>query len=398
MTKGGLAVGEPVYRSRDEFRRLALLHRYNAVAVFGLLGSGLLLYAEPLRGLLAPVRVPLKYLHVGLGLWLFLWAAARAPAWGGFLLRRGLHAGRRLNTALTAAWLGAWGVTGALMYLRGLVPYGVSNAATLWHDWLTWLSLPWLILHVAFRLLKVRRPGGRLEVSGWLAAPATRRALLWGGAAAAGAWLLGPLLRASGPDPDLTDDRGLSRVDPTTLAGGGMKGRFRLYFVNDTVPVFDPSTWRLAAGSKTYTWEQFQALPRTTLVRNFHCVTGWSVFNITWEGVRLRDLLASAGVTQSAALTFVSGDGEYTDSLTWEQAMADDVLLADTIDGVPLPRAQGGPVRLVVPEMYGYKSVKWVQRLFPHDDPGYRGYWEERGYSVDAYLERNEPIGGGGRT
>jgi DMSO/TMAO reductase YedYZ molybdopterin-dependent catalytic subunit len=174
-----------------------------------------------------------------------------------------------------------------------------------------------------------------------------------------------------------------------------MKGRFRLYFVNDAIPTFDSATWRLQVGAKSYTWEQLLALPRTVLVRNFHCVTGWSVFNVTWEGVRLKDILADAGFPESPAVLFHSGDGEYTDSLTAEQALHPDTMLVYQMEGAPLPRLQGGPVRLLVPNMYGYKSVKWVEAITPSDNPGYRGFWQQRGYSVDAYLERNEPVQGG---
>jgi len=271
----------------------------------------------------------------------------------------------------------------------------VANAATAAHDWLTWLAIPWLVLHTAFRLARVRRPEERSELAEWLARPATRRGLIWSGLAVAGVWLAGRWFRSIRsiplPDPAAPDD-GLP-VDPKTLPGGGMKGRFRLYFINDTIPRFDPKTWQLTVGKQIYTWEQFQALPHTTMVRNFHCVTGWSVMNITWEGVLLSDLLQDAGLPRSPALIFHSGDGEYTDSLTWQQATAADVMLADRIDGRPLPAPQGGPVRLVVPEMYGYESVKWVEKVTPTTETNYLGFWEERGYAANAYLERGEKIG-----
>lgn len=388
----------PIYRSREEYLRLARIHRYNAIAVGILLLTGLLLFAEPLRGLLAPVRVPMKSLHIWGGLALALFAFSSAGAWGPFLVRPGLHAGRRLNTSLTLIWLGGWTVTGLLMWLRGTVPYTWANAATTLHDWLTWTALPWLALHVAFRLAKVRRPGERIEVTAWLAHPATRRGFLWAGATMLGfAWLWRSLSTASPAGrlaAEAEEDLG-PPVDPSTLAGGGMKGRFRLYFINNRIPQFDPETWRLTVGAKSYTWEQFLALPQRELVYNFHCVTGWSVMSITWVGIRLADLLKDAGFPRSPALLFHSGDGEYTDSLTWEQAQDPDVMLAFQMDGRRLPRLNGGPVRLLVPQMYGYKSVKWVERITPHDDPDYHGYWQLRGYKVNAYLERGEPVKGG---
>ncbi len=397
------------YRSRDEYRRLGLIHRWNTIAAIFLLASGLLLYAEPLRGLLAPIRVPLKYLHITAGFGLILWAVGTVTDWGSFLVRRGLHLGRRLNTILTALWLIAWTGTGVLMWLRGAVDYRIADLATTTHDWLTWLAIPWITLHTAFRLSKVRRLDEKLtteqarergyafELSAWLAHPATRRAVLWTGFGALALILGGRWFRPITPE---SLGGGISElppeppVDPKTLPGGGLKGRFRLYFVTDRIPKFDPAAWKLTVGKKPYSWEQFQALPRTQMVSNFHCVTGWSVFDITWEGVRLRDLLADAGVGKAPVLIFQSGDGVYTDSLTWEQALSADVMLAYRMDGRSLPIPQGGPVRLLVPQMYGYKSVKWVEGISASDQTGYTGYWEDRGYARDAYLAKREPVRG----
>ncbi len=397
-TERGLRSVGPIYRSREEFLHLARIHRYNAVGVGILLLTGLLLFAEPLRGVLAPIRVPLKQVHIWGGLLLAVFAAGSLGAWGAFLIRPALHIGRRTNTIVTALWLGGWTVTGILMWLRGTVSFEVANAATWLHGWLTWSSLPWLLLHVAFRLGKVRRVGERIELSAWLAHGATRRSFLWAAAGAVGLAAFWRWLSAKSPSARIAaeeeEDLG-PPVDPATLAGGGLVGRFRLYFVNQKIPTFNPATWRLTVGAKTYTWDQFQALPQTELVCNFHCVTGWSVMSITWVGIRLVDLLADAEVPESPALIFYSGDKEYTDSLTWEQAMDPDVMLAFQMDGRRLPRLNGGPIRLIVPAMYGYKSVKWVERIDPHDDPDYHGYWQLRGYEVNAYLEKGEPVRGG---
>jgi sulfoxide reductase catalytic subunit YedY len=387
-------MSHPVYKSRQEFRYLGLLHRVNAIGVGILLLTGLLLYAEPLRKYIAPVRVPLKYLHIAVGVGLAVALVVTVVGWGAFLVREGLHLGRRLNTVLTILWLSAWTVTGLLMWFRGTVSFAVANMATNLHEWLTWGFLPWAVLHVAFRYAKVRRFDERQELTGWLLAPTTRRALLYGGGAILGVLLLGRWFK-SGPPAGLTENTpALPKVDPKTLAGGGLKGRFRYYFVNDVIPTFDPVTWRLNVGSKSYTWAQFTALRHREMVSNFHCVTGWSVFNITWEGVRLSDLLADAGLTKAPALIFFSGDKEYTESLTWEQAQNPDVMLAFNMDGVGLPRAQGGPVRLLVPAMYGYKSIKWVEKITATDNAQYAGYWELRGYPVNAILENGESVHG----
>ena len=126
------------------------------------------------------------------------------------------------------------------------------------------------------------------------------------------------------------------------------------------------------------------ALPRTRETRDFHCVEGWSVDRVGWEGVRVSDLLDAAGPQAGAGfITFHAHDGAYTDTLSLDEARAPETLLADHLDGVPLPPDHGGPLRLVVPSQLGYKSVKWVVRLELTAQRA-QGYWEDRGYPAEA--------------
>lgn len=393
-----------VYKSREEFKRLGWIHRWNAIATIVLVVTGLLLYAEPLRGLLSPIRVAMKNLHIYAGLALALFALVTLLDWGRFMSRAHMHRGRRLNTVLTIVWLVGWTVTGLMMWVRGLFPSESTNIATTLHGWLTWVAIPWMTLHIAFRLERVRRLDERLAretsltgaaryvLEDWIAAPATRRAVLWTGFATMAMLVLGRFFRPAKAEAELVKAGELPPVDPATLAGGGMRGRFRLYFINDTIPRFDEATWNLKVGDKTYSWKELLALPKVAMVSNFHCVTGWSVLDITWEGVLMKDILADAGFAQSKAMLFYSGDGEYTDSLTWEQAQQEGVILAYSMEGRPIPAVNGGPVKLVVPDMYTYKSVKWVERVVPWDDPNYEGYWQLRGYKTNAYLENGEKV------
>ena len=93
-------------------------------------------------------------------------------------------------------------------------------------------------------------------------------------------------------------------------------------------------------------------------------MTGWKVSNVRWAGVRIKDVLGEVGKAKGAvAMTFVSAEVPYSDSLTVQQALLPDVMLAYEMDGKPLSRAHGAPVRLVMPQMYGYKSVKWVNHI-----------------------------------
>jgi DMSO/TMAO reductase YedYZ molybdopterin-dependent catalytic subunit len=112
---------------------------------------------------------------------------------------------------------------------------------------------------------------------------------------------------------------------------------------------------------------------------DLHCVTGWSRLDITWEGVRVRDVLALANPRPEVTHAIVSGHPAYSANLPVGVLYDDDVVLAWAHDGAPLPAAHGGPSRLVVPSRYAWKSVKWVTeiRLLERDVPG---YWEERGY------------------
>jgi DMSO/TMAO reductase YedYZ molybdopterin-dependent catalytic subunit len=166
---------------------------------------------------------------------------------------------------------------------------------------------------------------------------------------------------------------------------------WRIYTVASTMPTFDPARWRLRIEGlvdrpRTLTYDELRSLPRATQTSDFHCVTGWSVDNVRWTGVRFRDLLAAAGPQASGTvLEFVSAESPYSDTLTLQQAMLQDAMLAYEMDGKPLAREHGAPVRVVIPEMYGYKNVKWVERIVvtDHVDPG---YWEQRGYDIDAFV------------
>jgi DMSO/TMAO reductase YedYZ molybdopterin-dependent catalytic subunit len=105
--------------------------------------------------------------------------------------------------------------------------------------------------------------------------------------------------------------------------------------------------------------------------------------------VRLRDVFARAKPTFGAhGVEFVSAEVPYVDYLTTREALLHDVLLAYEMDGKPLPREHGAPVRLVIPEMYGYKNVKWVSavNLVP---AAADGYWEQLGYDRDAWVGRS---------
>ncbi len=131
-------------------------------------------------------------------------------------------------------------------------------------------------------------------------------------------------------------------------------------------------------------------MPATKLTRDFQCVTGWRVPDVEWKGVRLADLLDRGRRAGRARprLRFHSFDGAYTESLTLEQARRKDVIVAYQFEGSPLSDEHGGPVRLYVAPMYGYKSCKWLDHIELTKDVQ-AGFWEERGYDVDAWVGRS---------
>ncbi|WP_129772830.1 molybdopterin-dependent oxidoreductase [Streptomyces sp. L-9-10] len=187
--------------------------------------------------------------------------------------------------------------------------------------------------------------------------------------------------------------------DPTGLTGllpNG--GGFRYYSVTGSVPRKGPDTYRLTVGGlvdrpATYTLDALRALPRTRVVHDVQCVTGWRVPHTPFEGVRLSRLLDAAGVRPGAkAVRFTCFDGAYSESLTLQQARRADVMVALRMRDAPIEHAHGGPVRLYVAPMYFYKSAKWLSGISVTSDVR-PGYWEERGYDVDAWVGRSNGRG-----
>ncbi len=184
----------------------------------------------------------------------------------------------------------------------------------------------------------------------------------------------------------VSDATGLTRLIPSS--------GWRIYTVADTMPSFDPATWRLRIDGLVQrpielSYGELRSLPRVEQVSTFHCVTGWIVKGVRWGGVRFHDLLAGARpMPQAHALHFVSAEKPYDDYLTLQQVALSQVMLAYEMNGKPLAREHGAPVRVVIPEMYGYKNVKWVERIELVGRPG-AGYWEQRGYDADAWVGRS---------
>lgn len=184
----------------------------------------------------------------------------------------------------------------------------------------------------------------------------------------------------------------LTAHDPTGLSTYiPAAGRFRIYSVTNSLPHRSDLEYRLDVGGMVdrpmqLSLADLKALPATHLVKDFQCVTGWRVAGVKWTGVRLSDLLDHVGAQAGGkSLLFKSFDGEYTESLTMQQARRRDVIVAYAMDGDTVSQMHGGPVRMYIAPMYGYKSTKWLATIDVVDKV-IPGYWEERGYDVDAWI------------
>jgi DMSO/TMAO reductase YedYZ molybdopterin-dependent catalytic subunit len=159
-------------------------------------------------------------------------------------------------------------------------------------------------------------------------------------------------------------------------------------------PAIARERWRLridgAADSPLdLSWDDLLALPQVDEDADFHCVTGWSVLDVAFRGVRLETVVALARPRADATHVMVHGSDGYSANLPLEEALKPDVLLVHAVEGKPLAPARGGPVRLVVPQLWAWKGAKWIARieLLTQDR---RGYWEIRGYSNTAHPWRDD--------
>lgn len=151
------------------------------------------------------------------------------------------------------------------------------------------------------------------------------------------------------------------------------------------VPDVTKDQWSLQIGglvenSLKFHWDEFQELPRVKVFSDFHCVTRWSRLGNLWEGVSVKEIMNRAGFQSAAKFVVITGfDWGWTTNLPLADFLAEDALFVDLHDGEPLSADHGGPVRLVVPQLYAWKSAKWVRgvELVAEDQPG---YWERAGY------------------
>lgn len=151
-------------------------------------------------------------------------------------------------------------------------------------------------------------------------------------------------------------------------------------------PRVDLASWRftLSDGPRplaSWSWAEFEALPRTRWQGDIHCVTKWSKFDTVWEGVGIDDLLAAAGIAPPSAYLLALSHDDYDTNVPVADLLGGRAMIAMRYDGRPLAAEHGGPARLLVPHLYFWKSAKWIKGLrFTARDEA--GFWELRGYHM----------------
>jgi DMSO/TMAO reductase YedYZ molybdopterin-dependent catalytic subunit len=164
-------------------------------------------------------------------------------------------------------------------------------------------------------------------------------------------------------------------------------------------PRIDPAKWQFQMAGLVHnevrlSWEDFQKLPRVKVFADFHCVTRWSRLGNIWEGVSTRHLVELAGGVKSECnyVMAYGYDSGWTTNLPLDQFLSEDALVALTHDGEPLDAEHGGPARLIVPQLYAWKSAKWLAGIefMAGDRPG---FWERNGYHMNGDPWREERFG-----
>jgi DMSO/TMAO reductase YedYZ molybdopterin-dependent catalytic subunit len=159
-------------------------------------------------------------------------------------------------------------------------------------------------------------------------------------------------------------------------------------------PNISRDEWKLTVSGEIekpvkFSWTDFMKLPAEESISDFHCVEGWSVLNCHWYGVKFRTLCDFVQTKENAKSVFFRCYDDYTTSLDLGDLLQDDVILAYKLYGEDLPVPLGGPLRLVVPKKYAYKSALWVKEIeFMKDKK--LGFWENRGYSDTADVWKND--------
>ena len=164
--------------------------------------------------------------------------------------------------------------------------------------------------------------------------------------------------------------------------------------ITQSIPRLSVNNWTLRISGEVETtvrlhWADLLQYSSVTMISDFHCVEGWSVVGCEWTGVAFQELVSIVHPKSTARFVTISGADGYTTSLALDEVLRPDVLFAYRLNGAPLPPELGGPLRLVVPQKYAYKSAMWVTKI-TFTAKATKGYWERQGYSQTADVWTND--------
>lgn len=363
------------------------LHTYTIVSFLLLVVTGVALYLPAIHTILIPILQYIYDLHIFLGLLFTLTLFApflRLLPKGRTLTRVDWLIPVMAGTAIVATGLLLWGVT--------VFPIEWRAPAFTWHGVLTVFLGGWILMHAFLKALGLRPHNPTLATR---VNPDRRMFLKWISSGIAGAavlTVLDPLALLRSLVSFATQPGSVAGGQSTGQASGlGSQGFAEYYTVTGSFPNMTLAKYTLRVQGNVQnpivlTWDHLRMFLPTRETVNFQCVTGWSVPHVHWQGVRIADLMDLVHPQGSVKyVNFYSFDGVYTESLPLSEALDPSVLLAYQLNGTALQVEQGFPLRLVVPKMYGYKSIKWVSRIEFSDTP-IVGYWEQRGYASQAYI------------
>lgn len=364
--------------------RLNWIHHIHGILFVFLLSSGLFLYFSPTRTWFNEIQFPLVSFH----LWVSLFY--------GFVILFSLRSVfqyinkkpyiKSFNVWLNVSFIAVWFISGLVMFFQANVPVGLGNVAVQIHGWFTFLFLPWVVVHSIGHLLKTKFPWpswwrgkaklpqtvveNQLERRDFVKFTLLGILFLFVGA---GIKWLQPLLDVAGEE-------------------NKRSGYFKIYNVTNDYPDYEGEQWQLTIDgrveeSTVLTMSDIRRMPSKTIVDDFHCVTGWSVRNLEIKGVLIKDIFEEYQITPlTSFVTAYSGDQMYYDSYTLAQLVDEEAMIVFQFDGEELINPQGYPCRLFHPGMYGYKSIKWIERL-QFTEEREQGYWQVRGdYDLNGYL------------
>jgi sulfoxide reductase catalytic subunit YedY len=381
------------------------LHRIHAWVTSLLIFTGLLLYSQFLRGTLAGIRIYMQDIHVFLGMIFLATILIYLHVLFNNENKLSGHSSRFLLTIFYVSITLAAVTTGLLLLLKidlqGTIGYSTLGL----HKVIGMVISLAVFYHAFYYLFSPQIDRGELQNE----TPLTNRRIFirWGIAIAAllgGGSMIKWVTSKSGEEllgkpKSKFNNCNVMLPQPTPSLGslppigGGYKGEFEIFKVTNKIPCANSQTWQfrvfgLVDNPMTLSWGEFLEIPRKVQISNFHCITGWNVYDVTYEGILLSQLLTLAKANLDAKyVKFYSADGVYTSSLNLEQAKMGDVMVVVLMDGNPIPSDLGGPARLIVPQMYGYKGVKWLNAVELIREP-YLGFWEERGYANDAWVNQ----------